>query len=63
MATMQVEILGFALACVASAVYAASIGSMPFMLIELIWAGIAVRRWRTRRYAPNARTHIIRGDS
>ena len=39
-------ILGFAFACLASSVYAALIGSWPFMMIEIIWSGIAFRRWR-----------------
>ena len=37
----------FALACLASAGYAYLQGSMPFVLIEVIWAGVAIWHWRT----------------
>ena len=38
-------VLGFASACLASSVYAALIGSWPFMAIELLWSVVALRRW------------------
>jgi hypothetical protein len=38
-------ILGFAAGCVASSVYGFLSGAWPFGVVELIWAGIAVRRW------------------
>ena len=45
-----VFVLLFALACLASSLYALAIRSWPFAVIELLWAGIALRRWsETRR--------------
>jgi hypothetical protein len=38
-------VLLFAGACVLSSLYAVAIQSWPFAVIELIWAGIAGRRW------------------
>jgi hypothetical protein len=38
-------ILLFALACLASSAYAVAIRSWPFAVVELLWAGIAARRW------------------
>ena len=40
--------LGFSTACLAAAVYAALIGSVPFAVLEGLWALIALRRWRVR---------------
>lgn len=41
--------LGFAAACLASSAYAAVIEAWPFAGVELLWAGVAVRKWRGRR--------------
>ena len=38
-------ILAFAAACIASSVYGFAAGAWPFGLIEIAWAGVAVRRW------------------
>ncbi len=38
-------ILLFAIACLASSTYAVLIQSWPFAVVELLWAGIATRRW------------------
>jgi hypothetical protein len=38
-------ILGFAAGCVASSIYGFLSGAWPFGVVELIWSGIAVRRW------------------
>ena len=38
-------ILFFAGACLASSGYAAAIQSWPFATVELLWSGVAVRRW------------------
>jgi hypothetical protein len=38
-------ILAFALGCLLSSAYGFLIGAWPFGVVELIWAGIAVRRW------------------
>ena len=36
----------FAFACLASSAYAVVIASWPFAVVEFLWAGLAVRRWR-----------------
>ena len=41
-------ILAFAGACVLASVYGFLQGAWPFGIIEAIWAGVAVRRWRFR---------------
>lgn len=40
-------ILGFACACVLGSVYGFLQGAWPFGVVEAIWAGVAVRRWRS----------------
>ena len=42
-------VFGFALACVLGSIYGFLQGAWPFGVIELIWALIAVRRWRVER--------------
>ena len=45
--------LAFAAACLASSAYAGAIRSWPFATVELLWAGVALRRWvRTSRATP-----------
>jgi hypothetical protein len=39
-------ILAFAAGCVLSSAYGFLSGTWPFGVVELIWAGIAVNRWR-----------------
>ncbi len=39
-------VLGFAAGCVLSSLYGFLSGAWPFGVVELIWAGIALRRWR-----------------
>jgi len=39
-------ILGFACGCVLSSVYGFLSGAWPFGVVELIWAGVAVNRYR-----------------
>ena len=41
-------VLGFAGACALGSVYGFLQGAWPFGLVEAIWAGVAVRRWRAR---------------
>jgi len=41
--------LGFAFACVAGSAYGFLQGAWPFGVIEAIWAGVAVWRWRRVR--------------
>ena len=38
-------VLAFAGACAASAVYGFMAGAWPFGVVEVIWSGVAVRRW------------------
>jgi hypothetical protein len=40
--------LGFAAACLLGSIYGFAQGAWPFGLIEGIWAGVAVWRWRRR---------------
>ena len=39
-------ILAFAAGCVLSSAYGFLSGAWPFGAVELIWSGIALRRWR-----------------
>ena len=41
-------VLGFALGCVLSSVYGFLSGAWPFGVVELIWSGVALRRYRER---------------
>ena len=41
-------VLGFALGCVLSSLYGFLAGAWPFGVVELVWAGVAVARWRRR---------------
>ena len=38
-------ILGFAIGCVLSSLYGFLSGAWPFGVVELVWAGIALRRF------------------
>jgi hypothetical protein len=48
------NILAFAVACALGSVYGFLQGAWPFGLVEAIWAGAAVWRWRVRISAPTA---------
>jgi hypothetical protein len=37
----------FAVGCALAALYAYLIGSIPFLVAEGVWAGLAARRWYT----------------
>jgi hypothetical protein len=41
-------ILGFAFACALGSAYGFLQGAWPFGVVEAIWAGVALRRWRER---------------
>jgi hypothetical protein len=41
-------VLAFAGACVLASIYGFLQGAWPFGVVEAIWAGVAVHRWRTR---------------
>ena len=42
-------ILAFAAACALGSIYGFLQGAWPFGLVEAVWAGVALRRWRIRR--------------
>lgn len=44
-------VLAFAGACLASSAYGFLQGAWPFGVVELVWSGVATRRWRSRRRA------------
>jgi hypothetical protein len=39
-------VLAFAVGCLLSSLYGFVSGAWPFGVVELIWAAVAVRRWR-----------------
>ena len=41
-------ILAFAVACALGSAYGFLQGAWPFGIVEIIWAGVALRRWRVR---------------
>ena len=41
-------VLAFAGACLASSAYGFLQGARPFGVVELVWSGVALRRWRLR---------------
>jgi hypothetical protein len=47
-------VLLFAVACLASSGYGFLQGAWPFGVVELIWSGVALRRWWQRRSASNS---------
>ena len=51
-ARSAVFVLAFAGACLASSMYGFLQGAWPFGVIEIVWAGVALRRWQLRRSAP-----------
>lgn len=40
--------LGFAAGCGLSSVYGFLVGAWPFGIVELVWAGVALRRYQRR---------------
>jgi hypothetical protein len=48
-------ILAFACGCILSSAYGFLSGAWPFGVVELIWSGIAVRRWLGVRPQSGAR--------
>lgn len=44
-------VLAFAAACLASSAYGFLQGAWPFGVVELIWSGVAARRWWSRSRA------------
>ena len=48
-----VYIIGFAASCALGSAYGFLQGAWPFGIVEAIWAGVAMRRWRIRSRAGN----------
>jgi len=42
-------LLAFAGACLAASLYGFLQGAWPFGVVELVWSGVALRRWLRRR--------------
>jgi hypothetical protein len=42
-------VLGFAIGCGLSSIYGFVSGAWPFGVVELIWAGVAIPRWKLAR--------------
>ncbi len=42
-------VLAFAGACLASSAYGFLQGAWPFGVLEVVWSGVALRRWSRRR--------------
>ena len=51
----SIFVLLFAAACLASSAYGFLQGAWPFGVVELIWSGVAVNRWRERKRSRNER--------
>jgi hypothetical protein len=49
-------VLAFAGACVASSAYGFLQGAWPFGVVELIWSGVAIKRWWVRSRLPHERS-------
>ena len=47
-----VFVLAFAAGCLLSSAYGFLSGAWPFGVVELIWSGVAVRRYLSRRHWP-----------
>jgi hypothetical protein len=48
-------VVAFAGACLASSAYGFLQGAWPFGVVELVWSGIALRRWQVRRKSSSSR--------
>ena len=44
-------VVGFAVGCALGSVYGFLQGAWPFGVVEAVWAGVALKRWRARRRA------------
>jgi hypothetical protein len=44
----RVFVLAFAIGCLLSSVYGFLAGAWPFGVVEIIWAGVALRRFQAR---------------
>ena len=48
-------VLAFAAGCSLSSAYGFLAGTWPFGVVELVWAAVAVRRWRIASRVPRRR--------
>lgn len=48
----RLYVLAFAVGCVLSSAYGFLSGAWPFGVVELIWAGVALRRYSNARVVP-----------
>jgi hypothetical protein len=46
--------LAFAFGCLLSSVYGFVSGAWPFGVVEIIWCGVALRKFRLRRGQPSS---------
>jgi hypothetical protein len=46
--------LAFALGCLLSSVYGFLIAAWPFGVVEIIWCGVALRKFQLRRNQPSS---------
>jgi hypothetical protein len=53
-------VAAFALGCVLSSAYGFLSGAWPFGVVELIWGGVALRRWTTERHADDEQQSALR---
>lgn len=42
-------VLAFAGACILASIYGFLQGAWPFGVVEAVWAGVALKRWHSRR--------------
>jgi hypothetical protein len=42
-------ILAFAVACILASAYGFLQGAWPFGIVEAVWSGVAIQRWRKKR--------------
>lgn len=47
-------VLAFAAGCLAASLYGFLQGAWPFGIVELVWSGVAVQRWRRRSAGEHA---------
>jgi hypothetical protein len=46
--------LAFAIGCLLSSLYGFLIGAWPFGVVEIIWCGVALRKFQLRRDQPSS---------
>jgi hypothetical protein len=56
-------VLAFAIACVLASMYGFLQGAWPFGLVELVWSGVALRRWWEQRTSSRRPATPAGGDA